>query len=389
MGLINDTTIADGRRRITVMQMLPELEGGGVERGTLEVARYLVGQGHRSLVVSGGGRMVAQLEKEGSEHIRMDTGKKSPASLKYILPLRRLMLQERVDILHLRSRMPAWLGYLAWKSLPRHQRPVLMTTFHGFYSVNAYSGIMTKGSAVIAVSEAVKQHIHERYGRSDNVVTIHRGVDAETFVPEKVSNERLAELRSHWHLEPDAPCIMLPGRFTRWKGQEVFLKSLVLLKNSNYQAVLVGDPRENQGYADELTSMIRSNNLQDKVKMVGHCRDMAAAYLLSDLVVSASSSQAEAFGRVSIEAMAMGKPVVATAHGGSLETVVARETGWLVKPGDAGDMAQAIDAALSLSKDERAAMGRRGYQRVMTSFTTEAMCSATLALYCKMLAAQG
>jgi len=369
--------------------MLPELDGGGVERGTLEIARYLVGQGHRSLVVSGGGRLVSQLENEGSVHIAMDTGKKSPGSLKYILPLRRLMQREKVDILHLRSRMPAWIGYLAWKSLPQHQRPVLMTTFHGFYSVNAYSAIMTKGRAVIAVSEAVRRHIEERYGRTNNVFTIPRGVDNETFTPDKVSEERLEELRDRWGLEADKICIMLPGRFTRWKGQEVFLKSLCLLKNTNYQAIIVGDPQENQSYAAELEKIIHTSNLQSKVKMVGHCQDMAAAYLLSDIVVSASSSQAEAFGRVSIEAMAMGKPIIATAHGGSLETVVAGKTGWLVKPGDAEDMARAIDAALALSADERTEMGRHGYQRVMTSFATETMCSATLSLYLKMLGDKG
>ncbi|SHO45962.1 glycosyltransferase family 4 protein [Desulfopila aestuarii] len=380
---------AESQRQITVMQMLPELDGGGVERGTLEVARYLVKHGHRSLVVSGGGRLVSQLESEGSIHIRMETGQKSPSSLKHILPLRRLMQQEHVDILHLRSRMPAWIGYLAWKMLPKHQRPVLMTTFHGLYSVNAYSAIMTKGAAVIAVSDAVKSHIRERYGRTDNVITIHRGVDGETFAPEKISSNQLEMMREQWGLDGDKICIMLPGRFTRWKGQEVFLKSLGVLKNTNYQAILVGDPQEHQSYAAELERIIQSNNLQDKVKMVGHCADMATAYLLSDIVVSASSSQPEAFGRVSIEAMAMGKPVIATAHGGSLETVVDGETGWLVKPGDADDMAQAIDKALSLSPDERAAMGRRGYQRVMTSFTTEAMCSATLSLYRKMLLEKG
>lgn len=376
---------AEANKPMTVLQMLPELEGGGVERGTLEVARYLVSLGHRSLVISGGGRLVRQLEEEGSIHIRMDTGKKSPASLKYIIPLRRLMQREQVDILHLRSRMPAWIGYLAWKSLPEVQRPVLMTTFHGFYSVNAYSAIMTRGQAIIAVSKAVQNHIAERYGRTDNVITIPRGVDSDTFTPEKVSVEQLGAMRDKWGLEGNSVCIMLPGRMTRWKGQEVFLKSLALVKNDNYQAILVGDPDENRSYADELEAMIDKNNLRGKVKMVGHCQDMATAYLLSDIVISASSSQAEAFGRVSIEAMAMEKPVIATAHGGSLETVVDGETGWLVKPGDPVDMAKAIETALSLSPEERSAIGKRGYQRVKRHFTTEAMCSATIALYTKML----
>lgn len=386
MRIDNVNNTSKERQQLTVMQMLPELDSGGVERGTLEVGRFLVRQGHRSLVVSGGGRLVSQLEDEGSVHVAMNTGKKSLASLKYILPLRRLMLRERVDILHLRSRMPAWIGYLAWKSIPERERPVLMTTFHGFYSVNSYSAIMTRGKAVIAVSEAVKRHIAERYGRTENVVTIHRGVDGEAFSPEKVDQERLATLREQWELAEDTVCIMLPGRFTRWKGQDLFLQSLARLGNANYQAVLIGDPQENQKYADELRQIILSSNIEAKVKMVGHCQDMPAAYLLADLVVSASSTQAEAFGRVSIEAMAMGKPVIATAHGGSLETVVAGETGWLVKPGDVEDMTRALDEALRLSADERRAMGRRGFDRVGASFTTEAMCRSTLSLYMKMLA---
>jgi len=368
-------------KQLTVLQMLPELDGGGVERGTLEVGRFLVKHGHRSLVVSAGGRLVAQLEREGSIHIPMQTGKKSLTSLHYILPLRRLMQRENVDILHLRSRMPAWIGYLAWKSLPKRERPVLVTTFHGFYSVNGYSAVMTKGQAVIAVSDAVKYHIAARYGRTKNVMTIHRGVDSDSFSPAHVSEDRLEALRRQWQIEPDKICIMLPGRFTRWKGQAVFLKSLGMVRHTNFQAILVGDPRENEKYAAELQEIIRVNNLGMKVNMVGHCQDMEAAYLLADLVVSASSDQPEAFGRVSVEAMAMGKPVIATGHGGSLETVVAGETGWLVKPGSAEDMAEAIDAALELSGPERAEMGMYGQDRVRSMFTTEAMCKTTLALY--------
>ena len=146
-------------RSLTVVQMLPELEGGGVERGTLELGKYLAEHGHRSLVISAGGRLVGQLEREGSKHIPWNVGSKSPICLKYILPLRRLLQKEQVDVLHLRSRMPAWVGYLAWKSLPKSKRPALVTTFHGFYSVNSYSAIMTKGDGIIAVSESIKKHI--------------------------------------------------------------------------------------------------------------------------------------------------------------------------------------------------------------------------------------
>lgn len=373
------------KQAITVLQMLPELEGGGVERGTLELGKYLANHGHRSLVVSAGGRLVHQLEREGSSHIAMKVGVKSPTSLKYILPLRNLMLREGVDVLHLRSRLPAWIGYLAWRSIPRNKRPVLITTFHGFYSINAYSAIMTKGEVVIAVSDSIKQHIAEHYGKDREVQLIFRGVDAETFNPDSIEPQRLDSLRESWNLTPGKPVIMLPGRITRLKGQDIFIKSLACLDRRDFEAVLVGDTLENAGYTNELRSIIKKNNLQDCVKLVGHCDDMAAALLLSDMVISATSNTPESFGRVAVEAMAMGKPVIATAHGGSLEIVEDKETGWLVQPADVVSMSRALDAALDMSKDELSRIGLKGQSRVMRKFTTQAMCDQTLSLYRKCL----
>lgn len=374
------------KRRLTVLQMLPELEGGGVERGTLEVGRYLAERGHRSLVISGGGRLVAQLEKEGSSHFRWNVGSKSPACLGYILPLRRLLQREKVDILHLRSRMPAWIGYLAWRTLPAHRRPVLVTTFHGFYSVNAYSAIMTKGMAVIAVSESIRKHILDQYGKKDGVRLIFRGVDIEQFSPENVAAERIARLRQQWQIVEGKPVIMLPGRITRLKGPDVFVRSLSMLRHRDFQALLVGDVKENPGFVEELAALIEEHGLNGKVTMVGHCTDMAAAFLLADIVVSASSSEPEAFGRTSVEAMAMGRPVVATAHGGSLETVLDRQTGWLVRPSDPADMARALDEALAMEKRQLAELGLRGKQRVRENFTTTAMCQQTEDLYRQLIA---
>lgn len=372
-------------KKLTVLQMLPELESGGVERGTLEMGKHLAAGGHRSLVVSGGGRLVEQLEREGSKHFQMDVGKKSLGSLRYIPALRKLMREEAVDILHLRSRLPAWLGYLAWKSLPAAERPVLVTTFHGFYSVNSYSAIMTKGEIVIAVSESVKEHIREFYGDHIYVKPIFRGVAEETFNPEAVSPARIERLREEWGIDDSRPVVMLPGRFSRWKGQDVFLRSLSRLGHLDFQAVLVGDPNETPNYTEELNIIIEKNKLHDRVKMVGHCRDMAAAYLLSDIVVSASSSEPEAFGRVSIEAMAMGKPILATAHGGSLETVVDDVTGWLVEPADFQAMARALEKALTLDKAVLEEYGRNGRNRVLQKFTTRSMCEQTVDVYYRCL----
>jgi glycosyltransferase involved in cell wall biosynthesis len=379
---------ARNRTTLTVMQLLPELNSGGVERGTLEMGRYLVGNGHRSIVVSGGGRLVAQLEKEGSRHYQKDIGSKSPLALFNIWPLRQLIRKEGVSVLHLRSRMPAWVGYFAWKSLPPKHRPLLVTTFHGFYSVNSYSAIMTKGEGVIAVSESIREHIDTNYQRRDKVRLIFRGVDAESFDPAKVAPERVAALAEAWQIDRSKPVLMLPGRLTRLKGQELFLKSLLLVKEKNYQAVLVGDPAENPGYSREIIDFIEQHDLSDRARCVGYCADMPAAFLIADLVLSTSSLEPEAFGRTTVEAMAMGRPVIATAHGGSLETVIPGENGWLVKPSDPASLAAAIDEALALEPSRLQHFGENGRQRVLENFTAKAMCEQTLAFYNCLIAAK-
>lgn len=379
--MMNTRLAGENIAPITVLQLLPELEGGGVERGTLEIGKFLVSEGHNSLVVSDGGRLVPQLEQEGSKHVAMPVGKKTPACLMCVLKLRNLMLHEKVDILHLRSRLPAWVGYLAWLSLPKVKRPVMITTFHGFYSVSKYSSIMTKGDIVIAVSQSIRAHIQENYKRSEGVKTIFRGVDGDIFNPENMSKERVEALRSKWGVRKGSPVIMLPGRFSRWKGQDVFLQSLTQLTGYSFQAILVGDTEDNPRITAHLQEIIQKHNLGECVKMVGHCEDMPAGYLLADIIVSASSTEPEAFGRVSIEGMAMGKPVIATAHGGSLETVVPGQTGWLVQPADDVDMARAIREALSLPEGDLAAIGKKGRARVLEHFTNKSMCEQTVGVY--------
>lgn len=372
------------KESLTVMQLLPELNSGGVERGTLEMGRYLAANKHQSIVVSGGGRLVEQLERDGSKHINKTIGSKSPVALAHILPLRRL-LKNGVDVLHLRSRMPAWIGYLAWLSIAPRKRPVLITTFHGFYSVNAYSAIMTKGDGVIAVSQAIKKHICQNYLRTENVRLIFRGVEADSFDPVKVSQDRVEKLLNEWNIDKNLPVLMLPGRLTRLKGQEIFLKSICEVHRKDFQAVLVGDTKDNPGYTNELMEYIKKNKLQEKVRLTGHCTDMPAAFKIADIVISASSLEPEAFGRTTVEAMAMGCPVIVTAHGGSLETVIPGENGWLVKPSDPGDLARAIDEALETNAEELKIMGQKNRARVTKKFTARAMCEQTLAFYFEML----
>jgi glycosyltransferase involved in cell wall biosynthesis len=382
-----DRSFAKNHNRMTVLQLLPELESGGVERGTLELGCHLVKNGHQSVVVSGGGRLVDQLGKDGSKHINRRIGAKNPSALLHILPIRRLMKKEKVDILHLRSRMPAWVGYAAWKSLPKKRRPVLVTTFHGFYSVNAYSGIMAKGEGVIAISESIKKHINEKYNPKNNVRLIFRGVDSEYFDPNKVAPSRRKKLLESWDLDITKKVLMLPGRLTRLKGQEFFLKSLLHVRNSDYIAVLVGDTLDNPGYTAELNEFIAKNGLIGRASLVGYCGDMPAAFMLADIVLSTSSSEPEAFGRTTVEAMAMGKPVIATAHGGSLETVIHNENGWLVAPSNERELAATIDKALTMSGDELKILGNNGRVRVKKRFTADEMCKKTVNYYKELLAA--
>jgi glycosyltransferase involved in cell wall biosynthesis len=375
-------------RPITVVQMLPDLESGGVERGTLEMGRYLAVRGHRSLVISAGGRMVSRLEAEGSRHLKWPVGGKHPGSLRFILPLRRLMASGPVDVLHLRSRMPAWIGYLAWKSLPAGRRPVLVTTFHGFYSVNGYSAVMTRGEKVIAVSETIAEHIRDCYKVSgDRLAVIHRGVDGSVFSPEAVSGARIAAAVRRLGIDDrPGPVVMLAARMTRLKGHDLLLTSLARLRDLPWTCVFAGDADPSSTYPAMVRKTASELGIANRVIFAGHCGDMPAALAASDVVVSASR-EPESFGRTAVEAQAMGRPVVASAHGGSLEVVKHGETGWLFPPGDSRALAHALRAAIS-DRPLRRRLGRNGQQWVSKTFTLSGMCEKTLALYGELLSAR-
>ncbi len=374
-------------RKLVVVQILPELEEGGVEGETVDLAIFLAKQGHCSIVISAGGRLVATLEEHGCIHLCWPgIGKKNFACLPYIFKLRSYLCKNYVDIVHLRSRLPAWVGYLAWKSLPRCQRPSLVTSFHGFYSINGYSRIMTRGERVIAVSQAIKEHILEHYGIDESKITlIHGGFSVEDFQPTQIAPARVEALRQRWLQGDDGKkIVMLPGRLTALKGHEMVIESFALLQDAGVVCLLVGDKEESPVYTQRLEKHIAAKGLQQQVLLTGHCDDMPAALLLADVVVSASSAQPEAFGKVAIEAMAMERAVIATAHGGSLETVIDNETGWLVPPGDPQPLAQALSMALA-DKELRQRLGRAGRKRVLEFFTADAMCEKTLALYNELI----
>ncbi|GAA0415198.1 glycosyltransferase family 4 protein [Cocleimonas flava] len=313
-------------KQLTILQLLPDLESGGVEKGTLEVAKAIVDAGHRSIVMSAGGRLVKRLEEEGSEHIFWDLGKKSPLTFLQGTKLRAWLQQNKIDIIHARSRMPAWVAWLAWRKMPSNNRPHFITTMHGLNSVSRYSKIMTYGEKVIAVSDTVKSYILDKYPETneDKIITIARGIDIKEF-PFHYQPE--AEWLAAWYQEyPQTQgkwVITLPGRLTRLKGHNDFLDVLNTLKseNLNVHGLIVGgeDPKRKQ-YAQELYARVKSDGLDDYVTFAGYRSDMKEIYAISNAVLSLST-QPESFGRTAVEAISLGTPVIAYNHGGVGETM--------------------------------------------------------------------
>ena len=307
-----------------VMQLLPELNSGGVERGTLEIARALVAQGHQSLVVSNGGRLVSQLEAEGSTHLTLPIHKKSLSSLWQIRPLRQLIEQHQPDIVHVRSRVPAWLTHFALKGIPAHKRPHLISTVHGFYSVNRYSAIMTQAEKVIAVSDSVVKYITDHYKNCppQDIVRIYRGIDPAAFPHNyQPSAQWFNQVFNDFPELENKFLLCLPGRITRLKGHESLIELMQQLQSQYPQLhamVVGGADAKKQAYLSELQSTIQSKGLADKITFVGHRSDIREWLAFSDIVLSLSN-QAETFGRTALEALSVGTPVIGWNRGGVAE----------------------------------------------------------------------
>ncbi len=331
-----------------VIQILPELNTGGVERGTLEVGKYLVDQGHESIVISNGGRLVAQLEAERSRHISLPVHKKRLSSLKQVKVLRRLFEEERPDVIHLRSRLPAWLAWLAWRKMDPTTRPRLVTTVHGMYSVNAYSKIMTRGEQVICVSNSVKDYVLKNYPDvpEEKLTVIHRGVDPAMFpYGFQPSPVWLASWQGEYPQLTGKYIITLPGRITRWKGPLDFIKVIAALKEQGLpvHGLLVGEPHPKKlEFLEEVKSIITAADLGDDITLVGHRSDLREVMAVSDVVISCSTDP-EAFGRVTLEALALGKPVAAYAHGGVAEQLEVLSPEGKIQVGDTAAMVDLLN----------------------------------------------
>ncbi|MAY99802.1 MAG: glycosyl transferase [Micavibrio sp.] len=374
-------------KKPVVMQIIPELGPGGAEQGAIDVAAELVRAGSRAIVVSHGGSRVHELKRVNAEHISLPVHSKNPLVMyKNIKRLRNIIRKEGVDIVHVRSRAPAWSAYYACKDTEAR----FMTTFHAPYNVGSklkqiYNAIMAKGERVIAISGHVESYIHNNYVLDPHKVRlIHRGVDVSRFHPSKVTPQRLIKLAQEWRIPDGAPVIMLPGRITRWKGHLEFIDALSQLGRKDVFAVIVGSDQGRKKFRAEIDEAIAEKGLSEQIRIVDHCTDMPAAYMLSNIVVSASI-EPEGFGRIPIEAQAMGRPIVGTNHGGAAETIIHNETGWHVAPGDAADMARAFSHVLSLDDQSLALLANKGIAHVNANFTKDIMCDKTLNVYAELL----
>jgi glycosyltransferase involved in cell wall biosynthesis len=363
-----------------VMQLLPELNSGGVERGTLEIARALVAEGHESLVVSNGGRLVNQLEAEGSKHLTLAIHKKALSSLWQIRPLRQLIEQHHPDIVHVRSRVPAWLTHFALKGIPVECRPHLISTVHGFYSINRYSQIMTQAEKVIAVSDSVVKYITDNYKNcpTQDIVRIYRGIDPAAFPHGyQPSVQWLNQTFKDFPELENRFLLCLPGRITRLKGHETLIELMEQLQNQypNLHAVVVGgaDPKK-AAYLKEMQDNIQSKGLSDKITFVGHRSDIREWLAFSDVVLSLSN-QAETFGRTALEALSLGTPVIGWNRGGVAEILSQLYPQGLIAVDDQAALLNAVQQHIDEPQQVKP----------VTTFSLKEMCDQTLHLYKQVL----
>lgn len=370
-----------------ILQVLPSLQSGGVERGTIEIARAILHSGAVPLVASAGGPMTTQLAHADIKHFTLPLDKRDIFTIwSNAGKLARIIREHNVDIIHARSRAPAWSAWMASRRTGCH----FVTTFHGTYNLGGmfkryYNSIMTRGERVIAISNFIAEHIKKNYptAKASRLRVIQRGVDLKLFNPYAQKTQRVIELAREWRLPDDLPLILFPGRITRWKGQEAFIKALAALPHRRFFAVILGDDKGHEKYRKSLEKLISKSNLEGHVRIIGHTKYMTEAYQLSRVVVS-TSIEPEAFGRVVLEAQALGKLVIASNQGGPMETVVPDVTGWLVAPGDVNALSQAIDNVLQMDEASLQQMGEQAIANAQR-FSLEHMCYKTLEVYREVL----
>lgn len=370
-----------------MMQVIPELGPGGAEQGCIDMAAALVQNGAQAIVVSHGGSRLHELERAGAVHINMPVHKKSPLALwSNIKRLKKIIQRYNVNIVHARSRAPAWSAWKACENTNAH----FMTTCHAPYNINGavkrfYNSSIAKGERIIAISHTVADYLRNEYDVPESKIRIiHRGIGLDKFHPSAVTPQRLIKLAQEWRIPDGSNVIMLPGRVTRWKGHHVLIDAMDILKRDDLFCIIIGSDQGRTEYREELEASIEQKGLGNQIRIVEHCNDMPSAYMLAGVAVSASTDP-EGFGRIPVEAQAMGRPVIGTNHGGARETIIHGQTGWLVEPGNPEELSQAINFALSLDDHQRAIMATRAMSHVAQNFTRELMVEKTLNVYRELL----
>lgn len=381
--------MAEGKEeKPVVLQVLPELQHGGVEWGTIQVAEALKNNGCTNFVASCGGRLVYELDKMKIQHFTLPLKTKNPIKL-YLnsLKLTKIIKENGINIVHARSRAPAWSAYWAAKKAGVKY----MTTFHGTYGLGPkgikkfYNKVMTYGRLVIAISQHIKNHMLANYQVDESKIRlIPRCVDVDKFAPNLVTQERIIRTIENNNLPEDRPIISLVGRVTRWKGQHILVEAMSKIKNKDAYALIVGSDQGRTKYTNELKALAEKLGVSNRIQFIGESFDIPALLMVSDVVLS-TAIEPEAFGRAAIEGQAMGKIVLASNIGGSLENVIDGVSGKLFRSNDAQALSEAIDWALSLSAEEKKKISDAAIKNVHDHFTKQIMCDKTLAVYNELL----
>lgn len=371
-----------------VLQVLPEMEHGGVEVGTTEIADCLQKQNIKNFVASAGGRMVYNLKKIGVKHFTLPLKTKNIFKMyKNSIALEKIIRENNINIVHARSRAPAWSAYWAAK----RAGVSFVTTFHGTYGLGPmgikkpYNKVMTYGEEVIAISNHIKQHMIDNYKVDTSKISlIHRCVNIDNFSPYNISQERIVKTINENAIPEDKKIITLAGRVTHWKGQHLLIEALSKLKDDNYLCLIVGSDQGRVKYRQHLNELVQKYSLENKVKFIGHSFDIPALLMISDIVLS-TAIEPEAFGRAAIEGQAMGKIVIASNIGGSLENIVDGKSGKLFESNNPQSLADTLHWALNLEDKEKKKIGDFAIENVKKNFTKDIMCDKTLEVYKKVL----
>ena len=367
-----------------VLQVLPELEMGGVEIGTIEIASALQEKGIKNFVASQGGRLTHDLKRLKVPHLTLPLKSKNIFTmLKNAKALEKFIKENGINIVHARSRAPAWSAYWAAKKTGA----IFLTTFHGTYGLGPwgikklYNRVMTYGRKVIVISNHIKNHVLKNYKTNeDKLVLIHRCVNIEKYNPDIITPERMIEQVQKYNIPDDKPVILLVGRITRWKGQHLLIKALAKMKNKNYYCIIAGDDQGRVNYVNEIKNLAKKYKLENHIGFYGKVIDTPALMMVSNIILS-TSIEPEAFGRISVEGQAMGKIVIASNIGGSLDTIVDGKTGRLFESNNAQSLADALDWALELPQKEKDKISKAAIKNVKDNFTKQIMCDKTIDVY--------